>query len=112
MFDENKNIDGERDLYRHLLIVAIKDAISPCYNKYSRKCKNDAIHWFLSREEKYFSFERVTEIVFGNEVNIEKLRDRILYLIRNKKISGVKNLAKVFDKLDIDIMETEDEKET
>ncbi|HEC72386.1 MAG: hypothetical protein ACTSW7_01385 [Candidatus Thorarchaeota archaeon] len=100
MYEHNlRNKDGERDLFRQLFIVAIKDAISPCDKKYAKKCRQDAINWFTSREDREFSFERIVEFVFGDSIDIEKLRERVLFLIRTKKVSGVKNISKVFDDL-------------
>lgn len=108
MYEHNcRNRDGERDLLRQLLIVAIKDAISPCDKKNAKKCRQDAINWFVSEDDKEFSFERIVEYVFGDSIDVEKLRKRILFLIKNKKVSGVKNIGKVFDDLDKAIKDIE-----
>jgi len=97
----DRDIDGEKDLCRQILIVAIKDAISTDNKKYAAKYRNDAIRWFKSEDEsKMFSFNRIVEYVFGQDADVEAIRERILKLIENTKVSGVKNLSTIFQGLD------------
>lgn len=97
----DRNRDGERDFYRQILIVAIKDAISIDNKKYASKYRHDALRWFTSKKEvNSFCFNKVIEFVFGDNVDREGIRDRILKLIENKKVSGVKNLSNIFQGMD------------
>lgn len=107
----NRNKDGERDLFRQLFIVAIKDAISLCDKKYVERCRQDAINWFTSNVDRNFSFERVVEYIFGDSVDVQKLRERVMFLVKTKKVSGIKNIEKIFENLGQVIDEIEEESE-
>ena len=98
----DRNIDGERDFCKQILIVAIKDAVSFNGGKYSVKYRNKAIRWFNSKEAEYgnFTFNRVIEFLFGDNVDVEGVRIRINKLIKTKKITGVKNINNMFDGID------------
>lgn len=94
------DVDGERDLCRQILIIAIKDAISVDNKKYAIKNRKNAIRWFKSKDEsKMFSFNRIIEYIYGENADVDAIRNRILRLIRTTRISGVKNLRTIFDKI-------------
>jgi len=99
-YKENpRNKDGERDLYRQMLVVAIKDSISSCNKKYSKLNRKNAINWFAIKGQEGFSFEKVIEFIFGDGIESEVLRKKIQELIEKMKVTGVKNLEKVFEEM-------------
>jgi len=95
---DDRNMDGERDLCRHMLIIAIRDAVSDSGNKVvMEKNRKNAIRWLTSKDESSFSFNCVIEYLFGDVVDVDEFRGRILTIIKKHKISGVKNLNKIFE---------------
>jgi hypothetical protein len=99
MYEQNqRNRDGERDLCRQILIVAIKDAISEDCGKFiADRHRNTATKWFSSNDDRLlFSFDKVVEYIFGDEIDADILREKILEIIERGTVSGIKNIEKIF----------------
>jgi len=78
--------EGERDMCRYLLVVAIKDAVTNSNKQYDMKCKRDALRWLKSDNEIGFSFINVVSFLFGDRLDHSCLRNRILQLIKEKSV--------------------------
>ena len=87
IYEHNKrNRDGERDLMRHLLKTAINDAIYNYNKKYRNINKRKAIEWINGKnKDVVFTFQKVIETIFQDDVDVELFKNRILYLIENNK---------------------------
>jgi len=89
MKSERENFtEGERDMCRYLLAVAIKDAVTNSNKQYDMKCKRDAVRWLKSDNEMGFSFINVVSFLFGDQLDYSCLRKRILELIEEKSVTA------------------------
>ena len=87
--------EGERAICRSILVISLRDIISTCKNPYSKRCKREAENWLDLKGAGHFSFHHVISYLFGDEVDEEELRLKLLYLLLNKRITGTRNLIKI-----------------
>lgn len=102
LYEENKrNRDGEKDLLRHMFKTIINDAVTQGEKKNLKIYKRRAINWISGKNKTALSFQNVVEMLFKDEVNVEALRNRLLYVIEESNENDIKNITQLL-KIDDD----------
>ena len=90
-----KDTEGEVALCRSIFVVSLRDMLSKGANPYTNRCKEEAEGWIDTDYENNFSFSNVITYTFGEEVDSDRVRGIVKRMLKNKNVSGTRNLYKL-----------------
>ena len=80
-----KDSEPEREMLRSLMIVSMRDMLTPGKTYASEKNRVAAIRWLNEESESPFSFNNTVTYLFNDSVDPESVRERVIKLSEDEE---------------------------
>lgn len=91
------DVEGENSMCAAIVMLAVKDAVAPGSGGENGRIRSMALRWLSKNTDVIFSLDNIIHHLYGGTIETSVVRKKIISVIKDLRIDGVRNVRKIFN---------------